>query len=131
MTIRKEESQDCQVLEDGQVQVRTITRVFENDSGVDVLLGKSYHRKVIPPGKNPSKESQVIRDICAVVHTPLVVATFLVALAEAKLLALEDQRPTDNGTPEATEALARFTARFTEAERVLANARRELEALSQ
>jgi len=67
--LKKINSHDCQVLEDGQIQVRMITRIYDDESGTDVEISKSYHRKVIEPGQNHSQESEMIRDVCAAVHT--------------------------------------------------------------
>jgi len=84
MTIRKVVSQDCQVLEDGQIQVRTITRIYDDESGTDVEISKSYHRKVIAPGQDPSQESQMIKEVCVAVHTPERITDYLAALAKVE-----------------------------------------------
>lgn len=52
---------------DGYIRVKEIP-VFTDDSGQ-----KHYglpHSRVIPPGRDVSPETQEIRDIAAVVHTP-------------------------------------------------------------
>jgi len=84
MTIRKVVSQDCQVLEDGQIQVRTITRIYDDDSGTDIEISKSYHRKVIIPGQNPNQESEMIKEVCVAVHTPERITDYLAALAKVE-----------------------------------------------
>ena len=58
------------ILEEGQLQVRTATRVLEDG----VLLGETYHRKVIEPGDVLTAEDARVRDVGNAVHTPAVVA---------------------------------------------------------
>ena len=60
------------ILEDGQLQVRTATRVLEDG----VLLGETYHRKVVAPGDPLAEESTRVKDVGTVVHTPDVVAAW-------------------------------------------------------
>lgn len=52
------------------VQVRTCTKVMED--GVEVSSG--YSRHVVLAGSDYSNESPEVRAICAVVHTPEVIA---------------------------------------------------------
>jgi len=63
------------VLPDGQIQVRRADRIFRD--GVEI--SKSYHRHVVSPGDDLSKEDQRVADIGAVVHTADVIAAFKAA----------------------------------------------------
>jgi len=54
------------------VQIRTATVVSED--GVE--LSSSYHRHVISAGDDYSGESAEVQSICAVVHTPELVAAY-------------------------------------------------------
>ena len=59
--IEKREFVDkLEVLQDGQVQVRTATQFFENDIAVSE---KSFHRKVIEPGADVAAEDELVRDV--------------------------------------------------------------------
>ena len=55
------------------VQVRTCTKVLED--GVELSSG--YHRHVVTAGDDYSNESAEVQAICAVVHTPEIVAAYL------------------------------------------------------
>ena len=63
------------VLHDGQIQVRRADRIFRD--GVEI--SKSYHRHVVSPGDDLSKEDQRVADIGAVVHTADVITAFKAA----------------------------------------------------
>lgn len=52
------------------VQVRTCTKVMED--GVEISSG--YSRHIVLAGSDYSNESPEVRAICAVVHTPEVIA---------------------------------------------------------
>jgi hypothetical protein len=54
------------------VQVRTKTAI--TDDGVEI--SSAYSRKVITAGQDYSGESAEVQAICALVHTPEVVAAF-------------------------------------------------------
>ena len=60
------------ILEDGQLQVRRTTRVFKD--GVEV--GKTYHRHVVAPGNDFSKEDPRVQQACRTFHTPEVVQAY-------------------------------------------------------
>ncbi len=60
------------VLEEGQLQIRTATRVVEDG----VLLGETYHRRVIEPGDVLTGESGRVRDVGNAVHTTAVIAAW-------------------------------------------------------
>ena len=57
---------DAQVLEDGQIQMREITRIFRD--GIEI--SKFYHRKVIDVGDDVSGEPEMVRQIASAIHTP-------------------------------------------------------------
>ena len=66
MALTKEISHDCSVLEDGQIQARTITRIMED--GVEI--SKTYHRHVIDVGDDLTNEVGLHKEIAEKVHTP-------------------------------------------------------------
>lgn len=61
-----------ETIENGCVQVRTKTAVLED--GVEIS-GK-FHRHVVAPGQDYSKEDVRVQAICAAVQTPEVVAAY-------------------------------------------------------
>ena len=63
------------VLPDGQIQVRRANRIFRD--GVEI--SKSYHRHVVAPGDDLSKEDSRVADIGAVVQTAEVIAAYKAA----------------------------------------------------
>jgi uncharacterized protein with von Willebrand factor type A (vWA) domain len=73
------------VLEDGQMQVREVTRIMED--GVE--LSKSYHRHVVAPGDDLTKEDAKVAEVGTVVHTEQVKDDFK-AKQEAKNEQFED-----------------------------------------
>jgi len=66
-----------EVLESGAVQVRTATRILENE----IIVSQTFHRHVISPGNNYSSEDSRVQDICAATHTADVIASFKAATA--------------------------------------------------
>jgi len=60
------------VLPNGQIQVRKANRIFRD--GVEI--SKAYHRHVVLPGHDLSKEDPRVAAIGAVVHTPEIIAAF-------------------------------------------------------
>jgi hypothetical protein len=78
MSLVKQTSVDqIEIVESGIVQVRTATTIFED--GLEI--GKSLHRHTIIPGNDYSAESDHVKAICSVVHTPEVVEAFKAATA--------------------------------------------------
>lgn len=61
-----------EVVENGSVQVRTKTVVKED--GVEI--SNRFYRHVIAPGNDYSDEDTRVQSICAVVHTPEIVAAY-------------------------------------------------------
>uniref|UniRef100_A0A6M3L1P3 Uncharacterized protein n=1 Tax=viral metagenome TaxID=1070528 RepID=A0A6M3L1P3_9ZZZZ len=65
------------VLEDGQIQVRRANKVLRDG----VVIAKEYHRHVVFPGADLSKEDARVQLVGQVLHTPEVVAVYEVAMA--------------------------------------------------
>ena len=63
------------VLPDGQIQVRKANRVFRDGEEIS----KSFHRHVVSPGQDLSKEDPRVAAIGAVVHTAEVIEAFKAA----------------------------------------------------
>lgn len=61
-----------EVLELGQVQVRTAMNVLENGA----VISTTYKRHMVLPGDDFSAEDDKVKAICAAVHTAEVVAKF-------------------------------------------------------
>jgi hypothetical protein len=61
-----------ETLENGSLQVRTKTAILED--GVEI--SSKFHRHVVAPGDNYSKEDAKVQAICAAIHTPEVVAAY-------------------------------------------------------
>lgn len=54
------------------VQIRTANNIVENGD----VISSSYERHMILPGQDYSQESNEVQRICAVVHTPEVIAAY-------------------------------------------------------
>jgi hypothetical protein len=61
-----------EAIENGCVQVRTCTRIVEDGK----QLSGSFHRHVVAPGDDYSAEDPKVQAICAVMHTPEVIAAY-------------------------------------------------------
>jgi hypothetical protein len=61
-----------EVLESGHIQVRQATKVLEDGKEI----GKTYHRHVLAPGDNFDKETEKVKAVAAVIHTPEVIAAY-------------------------------------------------------
>lgn len=64
-----------EVVENGCVQVRTCTRIVEDGE----QISNTFHRHVVAPGDDYSAEDAKVQAICAVVHTPEVIAAYQAA----------------------------------------------------
>lgn len=74
--LEKTESVDkIEVVQNGCVQVRVKISITENGS----FISGSYHRYVICPGDDYSKEDARVQAICAVAHTQDVVDAYKAA----------------------------------------------------
>lgn len=60
------------VLEDGQIQVRTAVKIFRDGTEI----AKTYHRHVVVPGANVTREDPRVRLVAQTVHTGAVVAAW-------------------------------------------------------
>lgn len=61
-----------ETVENGSVQVRTKTAIFEDGE----QISGTFHRHVIAPGNDYSQEDARVQAICAVVHTPEVIDAY-------------------------------------------------------
>lgn len=64
-----------EVVENGCVQVRTKTVILEDS----VEISSKFHRHVVTPGNDYSAEDSKVKAICAIVHTPEVIAAYQAA----------------------------------------------------
>jgi hypothetical protein len=78
MSIEKTVSVDqIEVVSSGAVQVRTATVITEDGK----IIGQSFHRHVVAPGDDYSKEDERVQAICAAAHTPEVIEAYKAATA--------------------------------------------------
>ncbi len=68
-----------EILEDGQIQVRCADIVLKD--GIEI--SRTYHRKVLSPNDDVTKEPKKIKKISSVVWTPEVVSDFVAAKSAA------------------------------------------------
>ena len=82
MALTKETIVDkIEVLEMGQVQVRTATRVLEDG----VALSSSFHRHVLAPGDDLSEQDAKVSAIATATWTPEVVTAYEEMIAAQEL----------------------------------------------
>ena len=63
------------IMEDGQIQVWEVTRVYNDD----VLVGETKpHNRVVKPGASPDNEPKMVKDAIAKFHTKKIVDQFMV-----------------------------------------------------
>jgi len=67
-----------EVVEDGSVQVRVKTTIMEDGN----QISGTFHRHVVVPGDDYSKENARVKAICAATHTKDVVAAYKAAQAK-------------------------------------------------
>jgi hypothetical protein len=73
MPLSKIETVDLiEVVESGCIQVRTATRILDND----VVISSAFHRHVVAPGNDYSAEDAKVQTICAALHTPEIIAAY-------------------------------------------------------
>ena len=73
MSLTKEQVIDkIEITQNGIVQVRQVTKILEDGNE----LSKSYHRWTIAPGQDYSDQPDNVKAICAVAHTPAVIAAY-------------------------------------------------------
>ena len=79
MALEKTISVDLiEVVENGSIQVRTKTAIKED--GVEI--SSKFHRHVVVPGADVSAEDAKVQAIAASIHTPEVVAAYILAQQE-------------------------------------------------
>ncbi len=82
MALTKETIVDkIEVLEKGQVQVRTATRVLEDG----VALSSSFHRHVLAPGDDLTEQDAKVSAIATATWTPEVVTAYEEMIAAQEL----------------------------------------------
>ena len=75
MLSERKEIGSRQVLVDGQIQVRTDTVIERN--GVEI--SRTYHRHVLAPGDDVSREDVAVQRIAMAEHTPAKIAAYKLA----------------------------------------------------
>lgn len=79
MALEKIEVVDrIEVVENGCVQVRTATCILEDSK----QISGTFHRHVVAPGDDYSKQDVRVKAICAATHTAAVVAAYKAAAAK-------------------------------------------------
>jgi len=61
-----------EVIENGVVQVRQATKIFEDDQQISV----TYHRWTLTPGQDVSEQEQRVQDVCLSVWTSDVIEAY-------------------------------------------------------
>jgi len=64
-----------EIVENNCVQVRTKTAILEDGE----QISGTYHRHVISPGDDYSAEDDKVKSVCALIHTPEVIAAYQAA----------------------------------------------------
>ena len=70
-----------EVVENGNVQVRTKTAIVEDGNEIS----SRFHRHVVTPGQDYSNEDSRVQAICAATHTPEVIAAYEAAQVKAEV----------------------------------------------
>ena len=68
-----------EVVENGSIQVRTKTAIMEDSK----QISGTFHRHVVAPGDDYSKQDARVQAICKATHTAAVVAAYKAAQAAA------------------------------------------------
>ena len=66
-----------ETIENGCVQVRTCTRIMEDGK----QISGAFHRHVVAPGDDYSKQDARVKAICAATHTAEVITAYKAATA--------------------------------------------------
>ena len=69
------------ILDDGQIELRRTRRIMDGTE----IIGEKHFRQVLEPGQDVTSFPAKIRNICAVVWTPQVIADYLAAKAASQL----------------------------------------------
>jgi hypothetical protein len=64
-----------EVVENGSVQVRTKTAIMEDGK----QISGTFHRHVVAPGDDYSKEDTRVQGVCAALHTAQAIAAYKAA----------------------------------------------------
>ncbi len=72
MALAKELGDKVEVLEDGQLQIRTVTRILEDG----INIAETYHRKVLEPGQSTAGESPRVVAVANAVWTAAVIQAY-------------------------------------------------------
>jgi hypothetical protein len=64
-----------EVVENGSVQVRTAARIMEDGK----QISSTFHRHVVAPGDDYSKEDTRVQGVCAALHTAQASAAYKAA----------------------------------------------------
>jgi hypothetical protein len=84
MALEKIETVDrIEVVENGVVQVRTKTAIFEDGK----QISGTFHRHVVAPGNDYSGEDARVKAICSVTHTAAVISAYQAAIAQQQNIA--------------------------------------------
>jgi hypothetical protein len=67
-----------EIVENGSIQVRTKTVVMEDGK----QISEAFHRHVVVPGADVSAEDAKVQAIAASIHTPEVIAAYILAQQE-------------------------------------------------
>lgn len=78
--LKKQVSYDHSITELGNIQVRQITRIIENDKEI----GKAYHRHVLSPGDDVENQDERSKKIAEVIWTAEVIAEYKTKIEEAE-----------------------------------------------
>ena len=70
-----------EVVESGVVQVRTKTAIMEDGK----QISGTFHRHVVAPGDDYSKQDARVKAICAATHTDEVIAAYKAAQTKEQL----------------------------------------------
>lgn len=73
------ESYQIEILEDGHLQVRKATKVFKD--GIEIA--KTYHRHVLAPGDDTTKEIKKVKDVAMLIWTPYVVNEYKIKMEKS------------------------------------------------
>ena len=69
-----------EIVENGSVQVRTKTAILEDGK----QISGAFHRYVVAPGDDYSKQDTRVKAICSATHTAAVVAAYKATQAVAR-----------------------------------------------
>ncbi len=69
------------ILDDGQIEFRRTRQILDTATTPPELVGEKHHRQVLEPGQDVTSLPTKVRQVCAVVWTPAVIAAYLAAKA--------------------------------------------------